>query len=251
MTEQSTDCAGFCRECGCEHKLPAAPALPHALELMDRLLRHGHIGPRRQENDFRLSLDYLFGPARGQMFGVLVYTDRGGRQGVLRAFSGQYKGIWEVPGWVPPILDPTEFERVIEIDEPRIKELTRRMQGLGPDDPERKAMQAQRRDLSRNLMTRIFDLYRLTNFRGQTRALAEVFMGPSMPTGTGECCAPKLLHHAARHGLTPLGLAEFYLGRENRSATRLHGQFFPPCEEKCRPILGFLLCGLSEKSQGL
>jgi len=244
------DCAGFCRECGCEHSLPAAPAMPHALELMDRLLRHGHIGPGRQENDSRLSLDYLFGPARGQMFGVLAYADRDGREGVLKAFSGQYNGIWEVPGWVPPILDPAEFGRVIEIDEPRIKELTRRMQGLAPDDPDRLAMLAKRRDLSRNLMTRIFDLYRLTNFRGQTRALAEVFMGPSMPTGTGECCAPKLLHHAALHGLTPLGLAEFYLGRENRSATRRQGQFFPPCEEKCRPILGFLLCGLSGNAQG-
>jgi hypothetical protein len=77
-------------------------------------------------------------------------------------------------------------------------------------------------------------------------ALSEVFTGKAMPTGTGECCAPKLLHHAAVHGLTPLGLAEFYIGRENRSATRAHGRFFAPCEEKCRPILGFLLCGLPE-----
>ena len=224
--------------------------MPHALALLDRLERQGHIGLGQGALDARLSLDYLFGTARGQMFGVLVYADRDGRQGVLRAFSGQYNGLWEVPGWVPPIPDPREFERVIEIDEPRIKELTRRMQGLNPDDPDRLAMLAKRRELSRNLMTRIFGLYRLTNFHGQTRALADVFMGSSMPTGTGECCAPKLLHHAALHGLIPLGLAEFYMGRENRSATRRHGQFFPPCAEKCRPILGFLLCGLSGKSQG-
>jgi hypothetical protein len=112
-------------------------------------------------------------------------------------------------------------------------------------------MQAQRRELSRSLMARIFELYRLTNFRGQTRSIKEAFLGPSMPTGTGECCAPKLLHHAAVHGLTPLGLAEFYVGQENRSATRRHGQFFAPCAEKCRPILGYLLCGLSGKSKGL
>ena len=222
--------------------------MPHALALLDRLERQGHIGLGQGALDARLSLDYLFGPARGQMFGVLVYADRDGRQGVLRAFSGQYNGLWEVPGWVPPILDPREFMRVIEIDEPRIKELTRRIQGLAPDDPERKAMQAQRRELSRSLTARIFDLYRLTNFRGQTRSLADVFLGPSMPTGTGECCAPKLLHHAAQHGLTPLGLAEFYVGRENRSATRRHGQFFAPCAEQCRPILGFMLCGGSGKS---
>lgn len=245
------DCAGFCRDCGRDHVLPAAPAVPLALELMGLLERHGHIGLGMGAEDSRLSLDYLYGPARGQMFGVLLYADKDGKRGMLKAFSGQYNGIWTVPGWAPPILDPAEFARAIEGDEPRIKDLTRRMQGLGVDDPGRLAMLAQRRELSRNLMERIFGLYRLANFRGRTRALADVFMGASMPTGTGECCAPKLLHHAALHGLTPLGLAEFFVGRENRSATRRHGQFFAPCAEKCRPILGFMLCGLNEDAHGL
>lgn len=250
MDSSALDCAGFCRECGREHVLPAAPAVPHALELMDLLERHGHIGLGLEAEDPRLSLDYLYGPARGQMFGVLLYADKDGKRGVLKAFSGQYNGIWTVPGWAGPILDPAEFARTVERDEPRIKDLTRRMQGLGVDDPARLAMLAQRRELSRNLMERIFGLYRLTNFRGQTRALIEVFTGASMPTGTGECCAPKLLHHAALRGLTPLGLAEFFVGRENRSATRGHGRFFAPCAEKCRPILGFLLCGLGAKTPG-
>jgi len=224
--------------------LPAESALPHAQDLLATLERFGSIGLGVAKEDPRLSLEYLYGPARGQMFGLLLYEDKAGKQGVLKAFSGQYNGIWEVPGWVGPILDPAEFERTIKFDEPRIKDLSRRMQGLGVDDPSRLAMLAQRRELSRNLMDRIFGLYRLTNFRGQTRALAEVFTGKAMPTGTAECCAPKLLHHAAVHGLTPLGLAEFYVGCENRSATRRHGQFFAPCAEKCRPILGFMLCGL-------
>lgn len=239
----SSDCAGFCRDCCREHALPAEPALPYAQELMVALEMRGSIDLETCA-DPRLSLEYLFGPARGQMFGVLAYRDASGQTGVLKAFSGQYNGVWEVSGWVPPILDPVEFAHTIEFDEPHIKDLTRRMHGLGVDDPARLAMLAERRELSRNLMDRIFGLYRLTNFRGQTRALAEVCTGKTMPTGTAECCAPKLLHHAAVHGLTPLGLAEFYFGRENRSATRRHGQFFAPCSEKCRPILGFMLCGL-------
>jgi hypothetical protein len=230
--------------------MPAEAALPHAQDLLAALERFGDIGLGEANADPRLSLEYLYGPARGQMFGVLLYADKDGKQGVLKAFSGQYNGIWTVPGWAGPILDPAEFARTVERDEPRIKDLTRRMQGLGVDDPGRLAMLAERRELSRNLMERIFGLYRLANFHGRTRALADVFMGTSMPTGTGECCAPKLLHHAALHGLTPLGLAEFFVGRENRSATRRHGQFFAPCAEKCRPILGFLLCGLSAKTHG-
>ena len=243
MTPSPPDCAGFCRHCGREHSLPAGPAVPHALALMDELARRGNIAGG---GDPRLGLDYLFGPARGQMFGVLVCLDGAGNERALRAFSGQYNGIWEVPGWVPPILDPERFRETVRDDEPRIKALTARIGGLAVDDPERPRLLALRRELSRSLMERIFGLYALANFRGERRPLADVFLGGSMPTGTAECCAPKLLHHAALRGLAPVGLAEFYLGRENRSGTRAHGQFFAPCEEKCRPILGFLLCGARE-----
>ena len=239
----TSDCAGFCRDCGREHRLPAGPAVPFALELMEAMERAGSIG-LGLACDWRLGLDYLFGSARGQMFGVMACLDASGGKRVLKAFSGQYNGVWEVPGWVPPIVDPAEFQRTIHDDEPRIKALTARIEGLATEDPLRRRLLVERRELAQDLMRRIFGIYRLANFPGRTRSLAEAFLGAGMPTGTGECCAPKLLHHAATHDLVPLGLAEFYVGRENRSATRRHGQFFAPCEPKCRPILGFLLCGL-------
>lgn len=249
MNAENLDCGGYCRECGREHSLPAGPALSLARGLLAEIERRGSVGPG-PDPDPRLSLDYLYGPARGQMFGVLVYRDEAGARGALKAFSGQYNGLWEVPGWVGPIPDAAEFARVVGSDEPRIKSLTLRLRDLDEGDPLRPSLLARRRELSRNLMERIFTLYRLTNFRGQTRAMSEVFAGRAMPTGTGECCAPKLLHHAARRGLTPLGLAEFYVGRENRSATRRHGEFFAPCADKCRLILGFLLCGLEGGEAG-
>lgn len=249
MTRSVEDCAGFCRDCGREHVLPAAPAMPHALALMAEMEARGSIAPPGS-GDPRLGLDYLFGPARGQMFGVLVCQDGRGNERVLKAFSGQFNGVWEVPGWVPPIVDPAEFQRMIRDDEPRIKALTARIAALSPEDPLRRDLLAERRALSAGLMERIFDLYRPANFRGQRRALRGAFLGRAMPTGTGECCAPKLLHYAALHGLVPLALAEFYVGRENRSGTRTHGRFFAPCAEKCRPILGFMLCGIDTLCSG-
>lgn len=242
MTDLPPDCRGFCHDCGRDHVLSAAAAVPHAQALMEELERVRSVGLGLSDNP-RLDLEYLFGPARGQMFGVLTGRDSRGRECVLKAFSGQFNGVWEVPGWVPPILDPGAFVREIAADEPRIKALTRRLDGLAPGDPGRNSLLDERRALSRDLMRRIFALYRLRNFRGQTRALSEAFLGSGMPTGTGECCAPKLLHHAAGRGIVPTGLAEFYMGRENRSGTRVHGRFYAPCAEKCRPILGFLLCG--------
>jgi hypothetical protein len=237
------DCVGFCRDCGREHRLPVAPALGAARALLDELACYGNIG-LGQAGDPRLDLGYVHGPARGQMFGVLVARDGAGNERTLRAFSGQYNGIWEVPGWVPPILDPAAFAETIRVDEPRISAMTARLADLAQDDPRRGELLARRREASRDLQRRIFDLYHVTNFRGQTRAMGQVFLGQAMPTGTGECCAPKLLHFAATHGLAPLGLAEFYVGRANRSGTRRHGEFYAPCAEKCAPILGFLLCGV-------
>lgn len=94
-------------------------------------------------------------------------------------------------------------------------------------------------------MQDIHSLYRLHNFRGEQCSLFDLFGDTNgIPTGTGDCCAPKLLNLAARNGLQPLGLAEFYWGKTNKSASRQEGYFYPACQDKCGPILGFLLCGL-------
>lgn len=50
----------------------------------------------------RLGLD---APGGGKMFGVLVVTDRAGRVGFLRAFSGMAGGTWDVDGYVGPAFD--------------------------------------------------------------------------------------------------------------------------------------------------
>jgi hypothetical protein len=104
-----------------------------------------------------------------------------------------------------------------------------------------------RKQLSQRWMQEIHTLYSLSNFRGQKRPLNEVFTGTGgIPTGTGDCCAPKLFNQAVKENLQPLGLTEFYWGRENASQTRQHGRFYPSCASKCAPILGFMLCGLDE-----
>ena len=244
----SSGCSGHCSRCGQTHSLPVSPALEAARELMQALEREGRIDLHlpKSEADPDLSLDYLWGPARGQMFGVLVYEDAAGMRGILKAFSCQYNGIWEVPGWVPPVFDVTAFHTLVDPVEREIKRLGREIAKI-EEGEERRGLIRRRKEMSRELMRKIHDLYRLRNFQGESRLMGEVFQGTgNMPTGTGDCCAPKLLHYAAMHGLRPLGLAEFYWGRENRSGSRTHGEVYPACAEKCRPILGFQLCGVDE-----
>lgn len=79
------------------------------------------------------------------------------------------------------------------------------------------------------------------------------------PAGTGDCCAPKLLHAAALAGVTPTGLLEFWYGSAPGTATpakagrqipagglspdssRQHAAVYSMCE-KCEAILGTMLC---------
>ena len=120
--------------------------------------------------------------------------------------------------------------------------------------PERQKLVQLRKKKSQQLMRAIHSLYRLHNFHGQVASLERVFAAGTdkkglPPTGTGDCCAPKLLQHAAVHNLTPLAVAEFYIGKENRSGSRQHGCFYPSCQAKCYPILGFMLCGADQSKE--
>ena len=64
------------------------------------------------------------------------------------------------------------------------------------------------------------------------------------PSGAGECCAPKMLQYALTHGITPLALAEFWVGAPSRTEIRHEGAFYAPCSGKCVPILRHMLDGL-------
>ena len=245
-----TGCVGYCRRCGREHRLPAGPALRECSALMAELQSDCRIDQylHAENGDPRFSTSYLFGPARGKMFGVMVARNSAGQRIVLRAFSGQYNGVWKVPGWVEPVFDLDAFHRVHDNKEQEIKELGRQIEQQSPGSHLRLQLTASRKTMSQQLMADIHNLYRLRSFSGRVALLQEIFpAGMGIPTGTGDCCAPKLLQYAAVHNLVPLGMAEFYWGRPNVSGTRQHAAFYSSCRAKCYPILGFMLCGLQKK----
>jgi tRNA pseudouridine32 synthase / 23S rRNA pseudouridine746 synthase len=103
-------------------------------------------------------------------------------------------------------------------------------------------LKQQRKSLSRQLQVQMHHSYWLSNFAGESVPLHHLYDG-GMPTGTGECCAPKLLHYAATQGLKPLAMAEFWWG--DPQGDKVPGQFYGACAERCQPLMGFLLSGLS------
>jgi hypothetical protein len=223
-----------------------------ALDLMREFDEIGRldIGISSENADPKLSLRHLFPEGRGQMFGVLECRDRAGETRVLRAFSSLHEGTREVDGWAPPVLDAETFDSLLFPGQLRIKRLTRDIRAAPVGSPERGRLRDERREFSRTLMSLVHDRYRLRNFRGERRPLREVFNdpenGPGIPGGTGECCAPKLLNHAAELGLSPVGLAEFYWGGASAAKEKVARRFYPPCATRCRPILGYMLCGLDD-----
>jgi tRNA pseudouridine32 synthase / 23S rRNA pseudouridine746 synthase len=70
-------------------------------------------------------------------------------------------------------------------------------------------------------------------------------MPAGIPTGTGDCCAPKLLHYAATHQLKPISMAEFWWGEDSRD--KRQGEFYGACVERCQPLMGFMLAGISPR----
>lgn len=244
---ESIDCAGFCRTCGTTHRLSHGSGLAEVRKLYGRLEKKKSIdlSDNGKTVDPLLSTASLFGPQRGKMFGVLECIDGNGQKVWLYGFSGQYNGRWVVPGWAPPLFDLEDFTRLHDPIEREIKELGRQIDCHEAGSSARLELQDRRVQLSRQLMINLHKLYKLTNFRGQTVPLSEaVGTSENLPTGIGDCCAPKLLNQAARRHLIPLSMTEFYFGRTNKSATRYHGCIYAPCADKCRPLLGFLLCGI-------
>ena len=234
---------GFCSSCGTEHVFTGAACSASLWTILAELTGNGSFCPN--SGNGQLSTDFLFGQSRGKMFGVMKCLDTAGGSHYLKAFSGQFNGLWQIDGWVPPLFDVDMWIEVNSPAEKAIKELGEEIKFCPDGSDLQKKIRRERKILSRALMKDLQSLYRVINFRKQVSTLHDIFTGRAgIPTGTGDCCAPKLFNFAATHDLIPLAISEFFWGRENRSGTRLHGHFYPPCDEKCRPLLGFMLCGL-------
>ena len=129
----------------------------------------------------------------------------------------------------------SEAERVGE----RLRPLSDRLESL----------RSERRRRSDALQQWLFDNFILLNAEGQRRSLTSIFADTEQhtpPSGAGECCAPKLLHYAFVHRLQPLCLGELWQGRTTQAEVRHHGQFYPACRGKCKPILEWMLAPLSQ-----
>lgn len=177
--------------------LPENPAREHCLKLIESF-DSSPMGSRLMEKDC------------GRMFGVLVCTDGT----VLKAFSGQLFGSYSAEGFVPPCFHIDKLNDLLVEYDSKIK-----------------ANQEIKKELSRECWEKLCHLYTFHTFNGRTIHLSDISY--NVPSGTGDCCAPRLLSHCYSLGKTPLSMCEFYYG----NGTQKHLSFHTPCDERCKPIL--------------
>ena len=179
--------------------------------------------------------------SEGKMFGVLVVEERG-KLGFLAAYSGLLEGRNDWPYFVPPVFDAQQPDGYFKTREREISHSTLHTPHSS-------------KQMSQDLQLWLFHQYRFLNARGEGRDLVDIWQDyhcsprirkkyPLPPGGTGDCCAPKLLQYAYSQGLKPVCMAEFWWGESPKSLIRHHGQFYPACRGKCKPILTWMLQGL-------
>lgn len=109
------------------------------------------------------------------------------------------------------------------------------------------ALKAERKARSTALQQKLFEQFRMLNYRGEVKTLCDIFeqtVHKTPPAGAGECAAPKLLQQAYLHGWKPVAMAEFWWGASPKTEIRHHGHYYPACKGKCEPILKHMLQGL-------
>ena len=137
-----------------------------------------------------------------------------------------------------------------------------RLEALGDElehaEGEIRLLRLMRQHMSDSLQRWLFSRFVFAMPDGGNRTLTDIFrehltvrnssllwrgiaVEAAIPSGSGECCEPKLLHHAFAHGLQPVEIGMFWWGESPRHDVRRHLQFYPACEGKCRPILEAML----------
>ena len=195
----------------------------------------------------------------GKMFGVMIVEAESSRY-YLAAFSGMIGGTYLQEGFVPPVYNLQTEGSYFKQEEANISAINHRIAN-GEDTEE---LRRERKQRSIALQQWLFEQFHLLNAKGESKSLISLFenqpqiltaeeyfngkrqlqMGSRIPSGAGECCAPKLLQYAYQHQLKPLCMAEFWLGPSPKDEVRIDSQYYPACHSKCKPILRHMLEGL-------
>ncbi len=121
-------------------------------------------------------------------------------------------------------------------------------QRIGAHEAAKQELRRERRRRSNILQRWLFSRMKLHCADGRRMSVWDIFQAAGRgvpPSGAGECAAPKLLNYAFANGMTPISMAEFWVGKSPKGEIRIAGQFYPACQTKCGPLLERMLRGVN------
>lgn len=183
----------------------------------------------------------------GKMLGVLVVKNVVGQLGFLAAFSGLLDKQNNLPYFVPAVYDMLSPNGHFKTEEREISLINHHIEQLSEEGGQPAliaSLKHERKQRSIKLQTWLFEQFVMLNVRGERKNLIDIFEEKEHrlpPGGAGECAAPKLLQYAFLNKLQPIAMAEFWWGNSPKAEERIHGHFYPACEQKCRAILTYML----------
>ena len=118
---------------------------------------------------------------------------------------------------VSPIVNPSLIENALCENDKEIHLLTDKINSFEEDTKsleEKKVLTKKRNDLCLESQKKVFDLYKFHSFQNKIislKAACALYNKNKLPpTGTGECCAPKLLDYACKNNLNVKSMCEFF-----------------------------------------
>lgn len=159
------------------------------------------------------------------------------------------KALWEA-------VDQTEAEKEMiresQFQKAELRRIKKRWsaetalaeEGVRRVDEKLTSLRQRRRAMSDMLQRWLFSRFMMLNAYGERRSLLEIWKNELPPAGAGECCEPRLLQYAFSKGWHLLCMAMFWWGESPKEEVRHHLHFYPACNGKCKPILGWMLRGL-------
>ena len=178
--------------------------------------------------------------ANGIMIGVLVAKNSAQENKILFTVSGisrKIEGKFCDAIFIEPIVSNKKIMSALQKNDKEIHLLTEKLKVCSKDDVEN--LQLRRSSLTSESLEKVHELYSFYCFDGKNRSLKQICKNHLPPTGTGDCCAPKLLNFAFKNNLTPLSMCEIFYGKSTEK--KISGCKYSPCDERCGLILPEIL----------
>ena len=179
---------------------------------------------------------------------VILKTTSGISKELVREVSSLVSDVQEI--FVPPVISSQQITQALNKNDKEIHELTEKINNLKQSrklpggkyqnqSNEESELCQKRLLLCNESLREVYNLYSFYKADGKKISLLDICKNKLPPTGTGDCCAPKLLNYAFSHSLKIISMAETYYGRETSS--KKQGELYSPCDSRCALILPAML----------